>query len=228
MNFLNQYQQAGGHAHLIGGSIMVDQTVLSAKGKAKDALIGTPSASGLADNDPSPKWQAFVKAYKQMPKEGYLENPFGSPSLLAISYYNSADAGVKALDEVKGELSDGNKKFRATLQNTVLDAPNGTIKLDENRQAIGTNFVTEVVKDDKGELVSKLVQTVPNVQQRLGFSKAVYDKFIPTDATIRPARRATTEVSRQTTISAARGAVENFFVETPILAALARNRRALN
>jgi hypothetical protein len=114
-----------------------------------------------------------------MPKEGYFKNPFGSPSLLAISYYNSADAVFKALDEVKGELSDGNKKFRAALQSMVLDAPNGMIKLDENRQAIGTSFVTEVVKDDKGELVSKLVKTVPNVQQRLGFSKAVYDKFIP-------------------------------------------------
>ena len=179
VNFLNQYQQAGGNAHLIGGSIMVDQTVLSSKGKAKDALIGTPAASGLADADPSPKWQAFVKTYQQMPKEGYFKNPFGSPSLLAISYYNSADAVFKALDEVKGELSDGNKKFRATLQSMVLDAPNGMIKLDENRQAIGTSFVTEVVKDDKGELVSKLVKTVPNVQQRLGFSKAVYDKFIP-------------------------------------------------
>jgi len=179
VNFLNQYQQAGGNAHLIGGSIMVDQTVLSAKGKAKETLIGTPAASGLADNDPSPKWQAFVKAYQQMPKEGYFKNPFGSPSLLAISYYNSADAVFKALDEVKGDLSDGNKKFRSTLQSLVLDAPNGTIKLDENRQAIGTSFVTEVVKDDKGELVSKLVKTVPNVQQRLGFSKAAYDKFIP-------------------------------------------------
>jgi ABC-type branched-subunit amino acid transport system substrate-binding protein len=179
VNFLNQYQQAGGNAKLIGGSIMVDQTVLSAKGKAKDTLIGTPAASGLADNDPSPKWQAFVKAYQQMPKEGYFKNPFGSPSLLAISYYNSGDAVFKGLDEVKGDLSDGNKKFRASLQAMVLDAPNGTIKLDENRQAIGTSFVTEVVKDEKGELVSKLVKTVPDVQQRLGFSKAVYDKFIP-------------------------------------------------
>src|SRR6516165_454395 len=61
----------------------------------------------------------------------------------------------------------------------VLDAPNGKISLDENRQAIGTNFITEVVKDEKGDLVSKLVTTVPNVQQRLGFSKAVYDKFVP-------------------------------------------------
>jgi branched-chain amino acid transport system substrate-binding protein len=179
VNFLNQYQQAGGHAHLIGGSIMVDQTVLSSKGKAKDALIGTPSASGLADNDPNPKWQAFVKAYQQHAKTSYFKNAFSTPSLLAISYYNSADAVFKALDEVQGDLSDGNKKFRAALQNLVLDAPNGRITLDENRQAIGTNFVTEVVKDEKGDLISKLVKTVPNVQQRLGFSKEVYDKFIP-------------------------------------------------
>jgi branched-chain amino acid transport system substrate-binding protein len=179
VNFLNQYQQAGGNAHLIGGSIMVDQTVLSSKGKAKEALIGTPAASGLADNDPNPKWQAFVKTYQAHAKTGYFKNPFGSPSLLAISYYNSADATFKALDQVNGDLSDGNKKFRVALQNMVLDAPNGKITLDENRQAIGTNFITEVVKDEKGELVSKLVKTVPNVQQRLGFSKAVYDKFVP-------------------------------------------------
>ena len=44
MNFLNQYQQAGGNAKLIGGSIMVDQTVLSSKGKAKELLLGTASA----------------------------------------------------------------------------------------------------------------------------------------------------------------------------------------
>jgi ABC-type branched-subunit amino acid transport system substrate-binding protein len=179
VNFLNQYQQAGGNAHLIGGSIMVDQTVLSSKGKAKEALIGTPAASGMADNDPNPKWQAFVKAYQQMPKEGYFKNAFPGPSLLAINYYNSGDAVFKALDEVKGDLSDGNKKFRSVLQNLVLDAPNGQIKLDENRQAIGTNFVTEVVKDEKGDLISKVVKVVPNVQQRLGFPKAVFDTFVP-------------------------------------------------
>jgi ABC-type branched-subunit amino acid transport system substrate-binding protein len=153
---------------------MVDQTVLSSKGKAKEALVGTVAASGMADTDPTPKWQAFVKAYQ----EAWPPNKrFGSPSLLAINYYNSADAVFKALDEVKGDLSDGNKKFRETLKNMVLDAPNGRITLDENRQAIGTNFVTEVIKDSNGELVSKVVKVVPNVQQRLGFSKAVFDKI---------------------------------------------------
>ena len=42
VNFLNQYTQAGGKAKFIGGSIMVDQTVLSSKGAAKRALVGTP------------------------------------------------------------------------------------------------------------------------------------------------------------------------------------------
>jgi ABC-type branched-subunit amino acid transport system substrate-binding protein len=174
VNFLNQYQQAGGNAKLIGGSIMVDQTVLSSKGKAKEALVGTVAASGMADTDPNPKWQAFVKAYQEAWPP---EKRFGSPSLLAINYYNTLDAVLKALDQVNGDLSDNNKKFREALRTMVLDAPNGRIALDENRQAIGTNFVTEVVKDDKGELVSKVVKTVPNVQERLGFSKEVFDKI---------------------------------------------------
>jgi branched-chain amino acid transport system substrate-binding protein len=142
-------------------------------------MIGTIAASGMADNDPNPKWQEFVKAYQGHAKTGYFKNAFNSPSLLAINYYNSADAVFKALDEVKGDLSDGNKKFREALNKLVLDAPNGKITLDENRQAIGTNFVTEVVKDEKGELISKVVKMIPNVQERLGFSKAAFDKFVP-------------------------------------------------
>src|ERR1700734_3453926 len=161
VNFLNQYQQAGGNAHLLGGSIMVDQTVLSSKGKAKEAMIGTIAASGMADNDPNPKWQEFVKAYQGHAKTGYFKNAFNSPPLPALNYYNSADAVFKALDEVKGDLSDGNKKFREALNKTDLDSPNGRITLDENRQAIGTNFITEVVKDEKGDLISKVVKVIP-------------------------------------------------------------------
>jgi hypothetical protein len=36
-----------------------------------------------------------------------------------------------------------------------------------------------VVKADNGDLISKVVKTIPNVQERLGFSKAVFDKFVP-------------------------------------------------
>jgi len=54
INFLNQYQQAGGNAKLIGGSIMVDQTILSSKGKAKEALVGVDAAGPFADTWKTP------------------------------------------------------------------------------------------------------------------------------------------------------------------------------
>jgi branched-chain amino acid transport system substrate-binding protein len=177
INFLNQYQQAGGNAKLIGGSIMVDQTIMSSKGKAKEALVGVASAGPQADTWEDPHWQAFVKAYKEAPNEGYFKTRFTGPSLCATNYYDETLAMLIALDKVNGDLSDGQKKYRETLASLELDAPNGKMRLDENRQAIGTSFVTEVVKDAKGELVSKVVQVVPNVDQRLGFSKAVFDKI---------------------------------------------------
>jgi branched-chain amino acid transport system substrate-binding protein len=174
VNFLNQYQQAGGNAKLIGGSIMIDQTILSSKGKAKETLIGVASSAHFADTWDDPRWQAFVKAYQDAWPP---EKRFTSPSFCAVNYYDGTTAALLALDKVNGDLSDGHKKYRAALASLVLDAPNGQIKLDENRQAIGTVFVTEVVKDKDGNLVTKVVQVVPNVKETLGFSKEVFDKI---------------------------------------------------
>src|SRR4029453_19419732 len=143
INFLNQYAQAGGKAKLIGGSIMVDQTVLSSKGAAKRYLIGTPTGGPQSDAWDNPKWQAWVKAYQ----EGFpADKRFAVPSLSGTNYYNAANAIFTALTKVNGDLSDGHKKLRETLASLELDAPNGKIKLDNKRQAIAANFVTEVVE----------------------------------------------------------------------------------
>ncbi|MEO9877164.1 MAG: ABC transporter substrate-binding protein [Anderseniella sp.] len=170
VNFLNQYQQAGGDAKLIGGTIMIDGTVLSSKGKAKDALIGTPGSGPQADTWDNEKWQAFVKTYQDaFPPE----KRFPSPSLLATGYYNAFNAMKSCMDQIKGELGDGHKALRQCLATLELDAPNGKITLDSNRQAIGTNFVTEVVEEG-GNLVNKLVKIIPNVNQTLGIDPEVF------------------------------------------------------
>jgi branched-chain amino acid transport system substrate-binding protein len=174
VNFLNQYQQAGGNAKLIGGSIMVDQTVMSAKGRAKTALIGTPSAGPQADSSTDPKWVAWVKAYQDaFPPE----KRFPSPSLLGTFYYMNAKAMFTVLNQIGGDLSNNQAKLRDGLSKLVLDAPVGPIRLDANRQAIAPNFVTEVVEDDKGNLVSKLVKTIPSVPQTLGMDPAKFAKI---------------------------------------------------
>jgi branched-chain amino acid transport system substrate-binding protein len=174
VSFLNQYQQAGGNAKLIGGTIMVDQSILSSKGKAKEALIGVAAAGPQGDTSDDPKWQAFVKAYQDAWPP---EKRFASRSLCATNYYDETSAALQALDKVNGDLSDGQKKFREALASLVLDAPNGQMKLDSNRQAIGTSFVTEVVTDKNGDLVNKVVKVVPNVNQTLGFDPAVFAKI---------------------------------------------------
>ena len=172
VNFLNQYQQAGGDANLIGGSIMVDGTVLSSEGSAKDALIGTPSSGPQADTWDNPAWQGYVKAYQDtFPPE----ERFPSPSLLATGYYNATNAMLACMDEVGGDLSDGQAAFRGCLSNLTLEAPNGTIKLDDNRQAIGTNFVSEVIEMDDGTLATQMVAMAENVNQTLGIDKDAFD-----------------------------------------------------
>jgi ABC-type branched-subunit amino acid transport system substrate-binding protein len=171
----------------MGGSILVDQTILSAKGTAKNALIGTVAASGQADTWDDPKWQAFVKEYQAaFPPD----KRFASPSLLATNYYGSTMAMILALRQVNGDLSDNQKKLKEVLAKIVLDdAPNGKITLDANRQAIGTNFVTEVVDDGKGGLFSKVVEVVPSVNQTLGYDPVVFKKYIPPSRTNPPCKK---------------------------------------
>ena len=163
VNFLSQYDQAGGNKPMIGGSITVDQTVLGSKGKTKTYLVGTPSAGPIADNWDNPKWKAFVAAYKKAYPDG-----FPSPSLFAHGYYVEAEAMIHALDDVHGDLSDGQKAFRAALASQTLDTPTGQVKLDKNRQAIADIFLTEVAQGPDGNLYNKVVKIIPEVNQTLG------------------------------------------------------------
>ena len=115
VNFLNQYQQTDGDAALIGSTIMIDQSVLSSKGRAKKALIGTPGAGPQADSWDDPNWQRFVKTYQDaFPPE----QRFSGPSLLATSYYNAATAVFGCLDKIDGDLSDGHRALRQCLSTT--------------------------------------------------------------------------------------------------------------
>ena len=174
INFLNQYQQAGGTAKLIGGSIMADPTVLTSKGKAKEALIGTPTSGWVANDNPAPEWKAYVKAYQEaFPADKRLP----SPSLFGVGYYVNALAMIAGLNEVKGDLSDGHKKFHAALSKLKVKTPLGEISLNENRQASGSVFVTEVSENADGTLTNKMVARVDNVTQTLGMTPAEFRKM---------------------------------------------------
>lgn len=171
VNFLTQYQQAGGQAPLVGGSVTVDQTILGSKGKIHDIVIGTPSAGPIADDDDTPAWKKFVAAYKKLP------NAFPSPSLFAHGYYVNMTALLTGLQKVNADVSDGGGKLRATLASLVLETPTGKVSLDKNRNAIADEFLTEVTKNPDGTLYNKLIKVVPQVNQTLGIPEAEFLKL---------------------------------------------------
>lgn len=172
VNFLTQYQQSGGTAPLIGGSITVDQTVLGSEGKTKDFVVGTPSAGPIADTNDTPEWKKWVADYKAAFADG-----FPSPSLFAHGYYVNTKAVLLALDQVNGDVSGDQAKFRDALSKLSFDTPTGKVSLDKNRNAIADIYLTEVTKGDDGKLYNKVVKTVSQVNQTLGIDEAEFLKL---------------------------------------------------
>ena len=167
VNFLTQYQQAGGTAPLIGGSITVDQTVLGTQGKQRDYVVGTPSAGPIADNSDEPP--------------GRSSSPTTRPPTRTASHRpRCSRRGITStprpcfspLDKVGGDLSDKEAKFRDVLAKLQFDTPTGLVKLDKNRQAIADNYLTEVAKADDGHLYNKVIKVVHDVNQTLGIPEA--------------------------------------------------------
>ncbi len=166
VNFLNQYEQVGGDKPMIGGSITVSQDVLNYRGRARESLLGTIAAGPIADAYDAPEWQAFVQAYRDEYPDGYP-----SPSLFGLVYYINMKAALDGLEMVDGDLSDGHAAYREALANMTLQTPVGEVRLDQNRQAIGTTFLTEVQRDAEGNFFNAVIRKVEGVDQFLGMSE---------------------------------------------------------
>jgi len=171
INFLNQFQQAGTKINLIGGTIMADQTVLTSRGRAKEALVGTPISGPIANDNTAPEWTSYVKAYQ----DGFpADRRFPTPSLFGVGYYNATLAMIAGLNAVNGDLSGDQAKFHAALSSLKLKTPLGEVSLNENRQATGTVFINEVVDGPGGNLAIKNVGRVDGVNQTLGMTTEAF------------------------------------------------------
>ncbi len=170
INFLTQYEQAGGDAPLIGGSITVDQSVLGSKGPTRKFVVGTPSAGPISDTWDNPSWNAFVAAYQEQFPDG-----FPSPSLFAHAYYINTKAALLGLEAVGGDLSDGGAALRGALSALEFETPTGVVKLDERRNAIADIFLTEVIEGPEGNLVNKTISVTKAVSQTFGLP---YEEFL--------------------------------------------------
>ncbi len=170
VNFLNQYEAAGGDKPMMGGSITVSQDILNYRGRRRESLVGTMAGSPTADALDTPEWKAFVADYQR----AYPVSAGGypSPSLFAWAYYVNMKAALDGLEMVNGDLSNNQQRYRQALSTMTLKSPTGDIKLDANRQAIASVFVTEVARDAQGNLFNRVLTRMDNVNQMLGMSAA--------------------------------------------------------
>jgi branched-chain amino acid transport system substrate-binding protein len=170
VNFLTQYNQAGGDKPIIGGSITIDQSILDSEGPFKKQLIGAPAGTPTVSDFDGAEWKAFSASYTAQFPDG-----FSAPSIFAHHYYMGAHAAILALEEVKGDLSDNQAAFRAALTDLQFVTPTGgTMRLDENRNGIVDNFVTEVFEREDGSLGNRVVKVIRDVNQSLGQDPAAF------------------------------------------------------
>ena len=167
-SFLSQAVTAGLNVPLVGGSIAVDTTALSGDANIASAAVGTitggPVPGGGFDD---PNWQPFVDAYVTQPKA------FPGPTIFSILYYNSFQSLLLGLTETGADLSDGQAALREALSSLTWDSPTGPISMDDNRQAIVTNFLIEVVEGPDGKLTQQNISEATGVKQ----DTVVYDRF---------------------------------------------------
>ena len=121
-----------------------------------------------------PSWTAYTAAYdRAFPMLAGII----SRNVFAVLYYGATDAVLTALEEVGGDLSGGQRRFRDALASLELQAPQGKIRLDENRRAVGPNYLVKLAGAAKGQpgaipdprvKIWEAFRSVPDVEPTFG------------------------------------------------------------
>jgi branched-chain amino acid transport system substrate-binding protein len=113
----------------------------------------------------NPAWLRLRKEFREH-FPGLLPPP-GAPAEipLGLAYRNAMEAVLEALEQVGGDVSRGERPLRAALGRVRLSTATGPIRLDVNRQAVSSAYLTRIDVDDTGRPLLRPLRVVPNVEQ---------------------------------------------------------------
>jgi len=144
--------------------ISLDPEVL--KG-ARYSLKGVVTATFVPLDRSQDDWNAFVSEFgSSFP--ALADAADSTYHLFDIDYVNAMEAVMQALEAVDGDLSHRASGFQLALSDVRLDAPNGTISLDERRQAILPIYLSRVGRGVDGDLVLRTFRKIEAVDQSYG------------------------------------------------------------
>jgi branched-chain amino acid transport system substrate-binding protein len=169
--FMTQYSQAGGNLPLIGGSIMADATMLSARGPHRRVMMGMISGGPIADVNDDPAWNEFVARYR---RRWLNEGGFQSPSIHGVNYVTNLQGIIAGLEAVRGDLSGNQAAFQKAMSEAKFKNPMGAdVSLDKNRQAISDIFLNKIEERD-GRAQTVAFARARQVNQTLGVPEAQF------------------------------------------------------
>ncbi len=169
IEFIREYAEAQVDIPLVGGSSTFEPAALKGSGSLAAPLVGTPSASAVSEDNPDPRWQTFLRAYREQSAHGAA-----APSLPTYGYYLNTKAALLVLEAIGGEFTAGQANFKAGLTKLEFESPTGTVRLDHNRQAIIDTFVSVLDRHDDGTFFNRMVKRTPQVNQTLGIPESDY------------------------------------------------------
>jgi branched-chain amino acid transport system substrate-binding protein len=160
--FVKEYEQLQSgnlSKKILFGSVALDPIVVEQLG---ERVVGGVTGSNTAPDSRNAVYKKYVaQAVKHYPALG----AGAAASLFSANYWGATWPVIQALKNVGGDLSGGQKKFRAALTavgNKGFNTPEGVVKLDQNRNAIGSNYLIQLT-GLPGKY--KTLRTIPNVSQ---------------------------------------------------------------
>jgi branched-chain amino acid transport system substrate-binding protein len=153
-------------AHLMIGPLAFnDLTALRSSGRLLEGVV-----TGL--NQPfsssSPAFLAYARGFRRFFPRLSPQPSAPTDHAVVIPYRDAMEAVLEALDRSGGDLSHGQREFRAALADIALISPNGRVRLDRNRQAIAPAYLSRVEIDGNAKPMLRTFRVVRNVDQTFG------------------------------------------------------------
>jgi branched-chain amino acid transport system substrate-binding protein len=110
-----------------------------------------------------------MAAYRASFRQAFPDQPpdsAGGP--LTITYYTAMEAIASALEMTGGEPGDGQADLRRAFAEVTVEAPQGPVRLDDNRQAISETVLERITRTGDGQAELDTVRTIAGVTQSYG------------------------------------------------------------
>jgi branched-chain amino acid transport system substrate-binding protein len=150
---------------IVGGYWLGEAPLLGPELQRRLAGVVTGGWQGQPPTELTRAWRDYVAAM-QTAFPGL--RGVGAQTVTGFTYYADMEAVLETLEQVHGDLSGGERRFQAALANVRVNSPVGPIPLDQNRQAVGENYLGQFQRSPDGAITYRTIQVVPNVDESFG------------------------------------------------------------